>query len=283
MISKPIPQKAPWILAALLLSQVVLMSANAKHPESEQSVLRTWLMTVLTPVTKAVGSVISGITGAVDNIAQLRGARDENTALRQRIDQLTAERDQAVERAAQLELLRVELGLPSQPQYPEVAANVVSRDISMWYQRLIIDRGTMHGLRRDLPVVTNAGVVGRIISLGPNYAVVQVITDKHAGLGAMLQRSRAPGEVRGVDGGRCELKSINSNESVETGETVVTTGLDRVYPKGLVVGTVASVENNPNAPWKKIYITPSARIDRAEQVLVLLVEQKDFPMDETVR
>lgn len=283
MSSKPVQQKAPWILAALLLSQVVLMSTYAKHPESEQSILRTWLMTVLTPVTKAVGSVISSAAGAAKNIAELKGAREENAALRQRIEQLTAERDQAVERATELDLLKAELALPPHPKYPEVAANVISRDVSMWYRRLVIDRGTLHGLKRDMPVVTNTGIVGRIISIGPNYAMVQVITDKHAGLGAMLQISRAMGEVRGLDGGRCELKNVHANESVEVGETVVTTGLDRIYPKGLVVGTVEAVENSPNAPWKKIFISPSARIDRVEQVLVLLVEQKDFQMEDIIR
>jgi rod shape-determining protein MreC len=134
-----------------------------------------------------------------------------------------------------------------------------------------------------MPVVTNAGVVGRIISVGPNYSTVQVLTDKHAGLGAMLQQSRAMGEVRGLDSGLCELKNIRATEEVGIGEVVVTTGLDRIYPKGLMVGAVEQLENDPNAPWKKIIIKPAARLDRLEQVLVLLVEQKDFQMEEVTK
>jgi rod shape-determining protein MreC len=107
-----------------------------------------------------------------------------------------------------------------------------------------------------------------------------VITDKHAGVGAMLQTSRAMGEIRGLDSNRSELKNISSSEKVEIGESIVTTGLDRIYPKGRLVGTVESVEADPNAPWHKIVVKPTAPVDRVEHVLVLLVEPKDLKFDE---
>jgi rod shape-determining protein MreC len=130
-----------------------------------------------------------------------------------------------------------------------------------------------------MPVATAGGIVGRVISVGPNFAMVQVITDKHAGVGAMLQSSRAMGEIRGLDNDRCELKNISTSEKVEVGESVVTTGLDRIYPKGLLVGTVESIEADPNAPWHKIVVKPAAPVDRIEHVLVLLVEPKDLKID----
>ncbi|MGH8598265.1 MAG: rod shape-determining protein MreC, partial [Gammaproteobacteria bacterium] len=175
---------------------------------------------------------------------------------------------------------RTQLALPTRPQYRELAANVISRDASLWFRRLTIDRGTLYGVKRDMPVVTAGGVVGRVISVGPNFAMVQVITDRQAGVGAMLQTSRAMGEIRGLDNDRSELKNISTSEKVEVGETVVTTGLDRIYPKGLLVGTVESIEADPNAPWHKIVVKPAAPVDRVEHVLVLLVEPKDLKIDE---
>ena len=93
------------------------------------------------------------------------------------------------------------------------------------------------------------------------------------------------GEVRGRDpeGAACELQNIHTSEKVEVGEAVVTTGLDRIYPKGLVIGKVERIENDPNAPWHKIIVAPAAPVDRLEHVLVMLVEPKDLKMEETTK
>jgi rod shape-determining protein MreC len=271
---------APWILAVLLFSQLVLMSAMAKHPDSEQSFLVAWVGTAISPLVRGGDYVISSVRDTVASYTANRHAREENVTLREQIDQLTAERNEAVEREAELKALRTQLALPSRPQYHEIAANVFSRDSNLWFRRLTIDRGTLDGIKRDMPVATAGGVVGRVISLGLNFAMVQAITDKHAGLGAMLQNSRAMGEVRGLDNNRCELKNISTSENVVVGESVVTTGLDRIYPKGLMIGTVESIDADPNAPWHRIIIKPAAPIDRVEHVFVLLVEQKDLKIDE---
>jgi rod shape-determining protein MreC len=277
-------QKAHWILAALLLAQIILMSSNARDPDSEQSVLRTWLMTPLSFVNKVVSGAVSWVSDGVASYVDLRGARAENQELRQQVEQLTAERNEAHERAAELDNLRRELALPARPEYRVLSANVIVRNPSLWFQRIMIDRGSLDGVKLNMPVTSASGVVGRVIAVGPNFATVQVITDKHAGVGAQLQVSRAMGVVRGIgeDGG-CELKNIASNEGVEIGEAVITTGLDRIYPKGLLIGTVERIDDDPNAPWHRIIIKPTAAIDRLEHVRVLLVEQKDLKIEEPTR
>jgi rod shape-determining protein MreC len=275
-------QKSPWILAGLLLGHVMLMAYFARHPDSEQSLLSTWIMTGFTPIVRGVDWGVSKVTGGIGGYADMRRAQERNVELQARLEELTQERDRAVERAADYEQLRSQLALPTRPQYAELAANVISRDTSLWFRRLVIDRGSSDGIRRNMPVATATGIVGRVISVGPVHAVVQVITDKHAGVGAMLQSSRAKGEVRGLDDGQCELQNISSSESIEVGETVITSGLDRIYPKGLVVGRVERLEVDPNASWHKIIIKPSAPVDRIEQVFVLLVDHKDLTVEETV-
>jgi rod shape-determining protein MreC len=273
-------RKAPWLLAFLLLSQVVLMSYNAKQPDSEQSILRTWIMTPLSFIERGANSALSAITGTVSSYTDLRGARAENINLREENEQLRGELNQARERAAELNMLRAQISLPTRPQFRELAANVIARDSSNWFRRLTIDRGSLDGVRLNMPIATAGGIVGRVISVGPNFAVVQVITDKQAGVGAMLQSSRAMGELRGIDNARCELKSISTNETVQPGEAVITTGLDRIYPKGLLVGVVESIDTDPNAPFDRIIVKPAAPVDRLEHVLVLLVEQKDLKLEE---
>jgi rod shape-determining protein MreC len=274
-----------WWLAALLLIQVVLMSANARQPGGEQSILSSWFMAVSTPIAGGIDWVISGAVGGIGSYTDLRGAREENIRLKEKVDELTGQLNDARERAAELDLLRAQVALPTRPDYKMVSANVVARDADLWYRRLTIDRGTLDGVKKNMPVATASGIVGRVVAVGPNYAQVQVISDKHAGVGAMLQNSRAMGEVRGLEreGPLCELQNIPSSQAVEVGEPVVTTGLDRIYPKGLMIGKVERIESNPNAPWHKIIVSPSASVDRVEHVLVLLVEQRELKVEETAR
>lgn len=277
MSAKPAQRKAPWILALLLLSQVILMSYNARRPDSEQSILRTWIMTPLSFVERLVNSVASAITGTVASYVDLRHARAENIDLREKNDEMLAALNDARERAAELDRLRTQIALPAHTPYRELAANVIARDSSNWFRRITLDRGTLDGVRLNMPVTTAGGVVGRVVAVGPNFAMVQVITDKQAGLGAMLQGSRAMGEVRGLESiSRCELKNVRAGETVQEGEAVITTGLDRIYPKGLLIGTVESIDSEPNAAFNRIIVKPAAPLDRLEYVLVLLVEQKDL-------
>lgn len=259
------------------------MSYNARQPGSEQSILRTWVVTVYAPVVSVAGGALSYIRSSVASYIDLRHAREENIELRERVQQLSDEVNTFREREAEYEQIRRQFALPARASYSELAANVISRDASLWFRRLTIDRGTLDGVKRDMPVAAAGGVVGRVISVGQRWAMVQVITDKQAGVGAMLQSSRAMGEVRGLDNARCEMKYISSSENVKEGESIVTTGLDRIYPKGLLVGVVERVEEDPNAPWHRLIIRPAAPVDRVEHVVVLLVEAKDLKFDETVK
>ena len=266
-----------------MLGQVGLMSINARQPGSEQSILRTWIVTVFAPVVDVAGGALSSIKDGVSSYVDLRHAREENIELRERVQQLSDEANTLRERAAEFELLRRQLALPARAEYRELSANVTARDASLWFRRLTIDRGTLDGVKLSMPVATSGGIVGRVVSVGLRWAMVQVITDKQAGVGAMLQTSRAMGEVRGLDNARCEMKNVSSSENVQEGDAIVTTGLDRIYPKGLLVGVVERVEDDPNAPWHRLIVKPAAPVDRVEHVVVLLVEQKDLKIDETVK
>src|SRR5262249_61577999 len=127
------------------------------------------------------------------------------------------EREEARASTANSEHMRAQRGLPSLPQYRKIAANVVSRDTTLWFRRLIIDQGPLAGVKLNSPVATSTGIVGRVIAVGPNFAEVQVITDRHAGAGGMLQSSGEKGEVRGRVGGRCELKGVSVARDVAMG------------------------------------------------------------------
>jgi rod shape-determining protein MreC len=283
MSANTVQKKTHWQLAALLVAQLLFMTLSARHPEKEQSILRVWVMSVFSPVVKVSDAVISKVTGSFTGLSDLRRAKTENEDLKQRVEQLTIELNETREKAKESEVMRTIYGLPAAAQYSQIAANVIARDTSLWFKRLTIDRGTLDGIKRDMPVVTSTGIVGRIINVGPNFAQVQIITDANAGVGVMIQRTRVPGELKGLNKARCEIKNMPATEEIQEGDVVMTTGLDRIYPKGLIVGAVESVENDASGPWKKIIVNPVAPVDRIENVLVLLIEAKDLKIEETIK
>jgi rod shape-determining protein MreC len=283
MRANSVQKKTHWWLAVMLLSQLVLMSLDAKNPHNGQTIFRTWMLSVFSPIIRVGDAVLSKVTGGFTGFSDLRNAKAENEDLRQRVEQLTIELNETREKAKESEIMRTIYGLPQATPYQQIAANVIARDTSLWFKRLTIDRGTLDGIKRDMPVVTSTGIVGRVLNVGPNFAQVQVITDANAGVGVMIQRTRTPGELKGLNNARCEIKNIPANEEIQEGDIVITTGLDRIYPKGLVVGTAERVENDSSGPWKKIIVNPAAAVDRVENVLVLLVEAKNLKIEENIK
>jgi rod shape-determining protein MreC len=287
MSSTPVKERSRdrshWWLALLLLAQLVLMSFTAKRPGNGQAIGSNWVMAIFTPIAKVGDAVLSKVSGGVTGIGEMRRAASENVSLKEQVEQLTAQLNETREKAAQYDALRAQLGLPSSTPYQHIAANVISRDTSLWFKRLTIDRGTLDGVKKNMPIVTATGIVGRVVNVGVNFAQVQLITDNSAGVGVMLQSSRLSGELKGLNNNRCEIKYVPANEEVNEGEVVVTTGLDRIYPKGLVVGFTEKVENDPSAPWKRIAVKPAAQVDRVENVFVLLVEPKDIAIETNIK
>src|SRR5438128_3667444 len=172
MTASPASQRrTTWWLAALLLGQVVLMAAGAKrHPDSEQSILGTWIMTPLSFVERIANGAVSAVTGTIASYVDLRHARAENIELHEKNDQLLGELNELRERGAELDRLRTQLALPPHAQVRSLAANVIARDTTTWFRRLTIDRGKLDGVDFNMPVMTAGGVVGRVISRGPNYS-----------------------------------------------------------------------------------------------------------------
>src|SRR5262249_26884848 len=139
MSSSPVKEKlkdrSHWVLAILLLGQLLLMSFTARKPEGNQSIGGNWVMNVFAPVVKVGDAVLSKITGSVTGFADMRRAHTENETLKEQVEQLTTELNETREKAARYDNLRTQLGLPSAVPYQHVAANVISRDTSLWFKR----------------------------------------------------------------------------------------------------------------------------------------------------
>jgi len=270
---KEIRQRAPLWLVILLVANFGLMSWNAKDAQTGQPVFRTWVQSLFTPVQSATTGVGGAGVGFFRRLADLRQAQAENEGLRLRL----AEAENALREARQArdenERLKKLLDFTKDVTYQSVPARVVARDPSVWFNSLIINRGSTSGVDLDMPVVTPEGIVGRVVGVGPVSAQVMLITDERAAAGAVvgqLGQSNALGSVRGFGkNGLLEMRYVSGLETVNVGDYVVTTGQDRIYPPGLNVGSVVEVVAGSATTPHTIRVKPGARLDSLQEVAVL--------------
>jgi rod shape-determining protein MreC len=170
--------------------------------------------------------------------------------------------------------LKALLDFKEKSQYQIVTARVISRDPSVWFDTVTINRGSSSGLELNMPVVTPSGIVGRVITLSPWTAQIMLITDEHSGAGAVvgqLGQSNALGSVKGLGhNGLLEMGHVSGLEVVNPGDYVLTTGQDSIYPPGLNVGEVVEVKPGTATVPLTIYIKPGAHLNALEEVAVLL-------------
>jgi rod shape-determining protein MreC len=156
----------------------------------------------------------------------------------------------------------------SHAEAPMIGARVIGVSAGAASQTIQLDRGERDGIRKNMGVITPDGVVGKVVEAYPNASQVLLLTDKESGVGAMLADSRIQSPVGGQGEPLLVMKYVPNDDTVNIGERVITSGMDRIFPRDLPVGTVAEIKSGN--PFKQIRIKPSANLERLEEVLVLL-------------
>ncbi len=149
-----------------------------------------------------------------------------------------------------------------------LAARVIAASADTASRTIFIDRGERDGVRKDMGVITPDGVVGKVIEAFRGTSQILLLTDRDSGVGAMLADSRLQSPVGGTGEPLLLMKYVSSDDEVNTGQRVVTSGMDRIFPKDLPVGIVVDIK--PGNPFKQVRVRPAANLDRLEEVLVLL-------------
>ena len=270
---REIRQRAPWWLLGLLFMNLALMTFDARDDVTKQRLIRVWVQAVAAPFQRVSSGAGDASVGFFQRLANLRNATAENEQLRQQVEQMEIELRTAREALDENERLKSLLDLKETGAYGKVMARVIARDPSLWFDSVTINRGRMHGVELNMPVVTAGGIVGRVVATSPWTAQVMLITDEKAAAGAVVGQlggSNALGSVRGLgENGLLEMRYVSGLEKVEVGDYVVTTGQDGIYPPGLNVGEVVEVKHGSATVPHVIHIKPSARIDQLEEVAVL--------------
>jgi rod shape-determining protein MreC len=270
---REIRQRAPVWLVVLLAANFGLMSWHARDPVTKQSVIRVWAQAALSPFQRGVTGVGGFGLNVFERFANMRTAEAENERLRARLAEAENELRDGRQARDENERLKGLLGFRQDASYETVPARVIARDPSVWFNSVIINRGTAHGVDLNMPVATPEGVVGRVVAVSPLSSQVMLLTDERAAAGAavgQLGQSNAIGSVRGFGkNGLLEMRYVSGLETVNVGDYVVTTGQDGIYPPGLNVGTVVEVTPGTVTTPHTIRVKPGARLDSLREVLVL--------------
>lgn len=208
---------------------------------------------------QGIGNIFSNLTADQQTLSDLKA---ENEQLRSRNAELE-ETNQSTQRLQGL------LDLKNTYNLQSTGARVISGSTDSFNNTITIDKGTSSGLAVGMPVVDSGGVIGQIIECGPTTSTVRLITDEKSGVAAMVQSSRAQGMLMGSASRQITLNLINTNQKVAVGDTVVTSGLGGVFPKGLPLGKVASVEAAPGSLYYTIVVEPYGNVSTNEEVMVI--------------
>ncbi len=159
-------------------------------------------------------------------------------------------------------------------------AQVIGSSGSDLSRSIYIDKGSNDGVAQDMAVITAGGIVGKVLRVYPSTSLVLMINDQSSGVGAMLEKSRLQGVARGTPNGELILERVMSDEQVVPGETVLSSGGDQIFPKGLPVGTVSKVSPGKEM-FLNIQVKPAADLSRLEEVLVVTEKQERAPVAES--
>jgi rod shape-determining protein MreC len=280
-------RRSRFLLVGMVLLHLVLISHQVDGGGGV-SLLQRAIFTLLSPLQNGVSAVVRGVVGAWTGYLDLRGTRRDNQRLVERVRNLETLLQERGHLAREAERFRELLGLREILPMATTVADVVARDGLPWYRTILINKGSEDGLALEDPVISPTGVVGRIIAIGPHAAKVQLLQDRDSGAGVLIERSRVTGVVSGQvgfsDTGSSDLvmKYVPETADVVVGDVVVTSGQDRVYPKGLVVGRVRVVGKGSGLS-KDILVEPSARFSQVEEVLVVHQPKEPLTLTRTVR
>jgi rod shape-determining protein MreC len=272
MIDTPLRQRPLALLAALVLAQVLLLAFQIKR-DHDVRLIRYWAAAVVTPFERGGTSTLSKTGGLWSNYVSLRGARAENARLRAEVDQLRLRNRELEGQAGESQRLSTLLNFrEAHSETQMLAAQVIGASADSASHTLVLNRGDRDHVRRNQAVITPDGIVGKIVEVFPTTSQVLLINDKDSGAGALLADTRTHGVVKGSGDPDPRLDYVVNDEPVHAGELILTSGEDRIFPKDLLIGTVATA--NPGNPFQIIHVRPAAHLDRLEDVLILLSPQE---------
>jgi rod shape-determining protein MreC len=280
-----IRQRTGWLFFAVIVGHIILISAQV-NTRRGVPMLEAIVFGGFAEVQRAATSVVTGVQDNWNNYFALQQIRHDNEQLTREVTEMRVALQQERALASQTRLLQQLLDLRTSLPLSTTAGNVTQSAVigggpSPAFRTITIDKGSHEGIRQDMAVIAPAGVVGRVIMPSARAAKVQLLIDSNAAAGAMVERTRAQGVAVGTGTDRLQMDYVPGSADVKAGDQVVTSGIDGIYPKGLVIGQIESVQGG-TGDSRMIVIRPAVDFSALEAVLVVLTPPSAVPPDTEV-
>ena len=263
-----IRQRSGYLFLGVILGHILLISAQV-NSRNGVPVLETVTFGIFSELQRAIASGAGSIRRVWTGYIGLRNLKAENDALKRQLAEAQIAMQQQRALADRARGLQQTLELRDRSNLHTLAAEIIGDAPTPDFRTITIDKGTLNGLQADMAVLAPGGVVGRIVKPSARAAVVQLLIDRNAAAGVIIERSRAQGVAMGEGDGRLRLEYMSEVFDVAVGDDVVTSGIDNIYPKGFAIGKVDTLEKIGGA-YKKITIKPAVDFSALEEVLVVL-------------
>lgn len=262
--------RTPLLIVLALLLVISILSLSLKRSPVLTTV-EGLMVTVTAPGLQVLEYVSRSAKRLWRGYFDLVGARQENTRLRQDLEEYRQKEVRYQEAQQSLTRLEALLDLKRQVALPVIGARVIAYDPSLWSRCALIDQGKAQGVKTGMPVLAPQGIMGRVVETYPQYAKVMLIVDHKSGADSVVQRTRVRGILQGKGGNRCSLDFVPKSADVQVGDLVLASGLAGLYPKGLVFGKVTGANKKNPGVFQEIEVTPEVDLSALEEVLVVKV------------
>lgn len=257
-----------FIVVLSLLFFLMSVSSRTRYVGETRTMFERTVMTVFSPVPKFVNWVGGTLQDIHHGYIDMRRAVNENVSLRQKVGSLTSENLKLRQSASDLRRLRSLLSYSEQFDFETSMAQTIMLDTAGRFKSIIIDHGSADGVQVNDIVANANGLIGRVVLTTKDLAKVQLVTDNNCSVGSLVERTRRQGVVRGTGGSIVQMLDIPSLADVQSGDRILTAGIDGIYPKGIPIGTV--VRSAPGQSlFKTITVRPAVDFGTIEEVIVI--------------
>jgi rod shape-determining protein MreC len=281
VLKSPSVRRQIVVYVLLLAVSMLMLAFSRSAPVTE---LRSGVGFAMAPIQETLRGSAQTVGSVFSTIGEIERLRQQNEDLTRQLNELQAINRGLESLRAQNELLTALLDVHSSLDYETVAAEVISKRITDQERVISLDRGTDVGVAVGDPVIGPGGsLIGQVAEVGSNFSRVLLISDTRVNVAGLIESSRAVGLISGQLGQPLEMIDIPAELTVNFGESVVTAGIELAegirspYPKGLLIGTIASVSRSPDQLFQTALVTPAAQFDTLEYVLVITNYEGGLP------
>jgi rod shape-determining protein MreC len=257
------------ITAVILLAVSFFLFTDITVFSRGYSQTRFYFSDIVGPTLRVISSPVHLAGDLWNGYLNLVSVKKKNTELKKRLDQLTTENQKIPELEKENERLKSLLNLREKKEHQMVAARVIGEDVANWYKCIIIDRGRSHGISEKMPVITASGLVGQAVEVSKWHSKVIILNDVNSAVDVYVAGKHTRGIIEGSGQNTVKLKYILKTDDVETGDRLITSGKDAIYPKGLAVGIVISINKNMPGLFADVEVMPFNNFKRLDEVMVV--------------